>query len=107
MLLERLNENFPGVDFYARTVIAWTDGPTEHEVHAAMGDLVNGDGLFQRTLSPEFQQELIGMIEEQSGAPFKEARLYEGGFRVNGGEKETGRGYGNEQVAMLSEMISR
>lgn len=102
-LKERLAEAFPGVDFFARTVIAWVDGPTEAEVHEALGDLVNGEGTYQRTLSDEFQAELEALITEQSGQPYRAARWYEGGFTVNGSEPTTA-GYGNHQVGQLAEL---
>lgn len=107
VLRDRLTRAFPDVDFDARTFVAWVDGPTEAEVHEALGDIVNGDGTFQRTLSPEFQEELRARIAEQSGAPFRPHHFYEGGFFVEGSEERTRPGYGNEQVGQLAEQVSR
>lgn len=104
MLVERLTEKFPGVDFFARTFVSWVDGPTKSEVRKALDGVVNGDGEYQRTLSPEFRAELEAVITKQSGAPFNEYAYYKGGFSMNGG---TGPGYGNEQIGMLAESVSR
>lgn len=106
MLIERLTDEFPGVDFIARTFVSWTDGPTKAEVQEALDGVVNGEGEFQRTLSPAFRAELQARITEQSGAPFNEYAHYEGGFSVDG-ILVTGPGYGNEQIGMLAEGESR
>jgi hypothetical protein len=110
-IIERLADAFPGQDFSARTFVGWTDGPTEREVREALGDIVNGEGTFQRTLSPEFQAELQKIIEDATGEPFNEARYYEGGFRPNGFSLNvryrTDPGYGNEQIGQLAEMVSK
>jgi hypothetical protein len=108
-LIDRLKARWPGIDFDARTFVRWTDGPTVAEVQEALGDAVNGDGTFERDLSPEFRAELEQVIAAQSGEPFNEFSWYEGGFKLYALRLQEGTlpGYGNEQVGQLAEQVSR
>jgi hypothetical protein len=102
MLKERLTEAFPGVDFYARTIIRWVDGPTVAEVQVALGDMVNGEGDFQRTLSADFKQLLAKEVESVTGVPFNEHSYYdEMTFKYG----KTRPGYGNQVLGQLAEEV--
>lgn len=91
----------PGTTGSFAEIIGDPSGPTAQLVS------FGADFIFaQRDISPEFQGELVALVEFDTGRPFEPNGYYEKGIRIPdalGCDRSfTSPGYGNEQIYQLS-----